>query len=94
MLKKISAMQARKKFGQMMNEVAIRGDDYVIERAGNPMVVMVPMERYYQILQSQKKANASLEEVWGEMVGVDENEIGKAIGEAVSSVRWSKSKKQ
>jgi hypothetical protein len=28
MLKKISAMKARQNLGQVMNEVALRGDDY------------------------------------------------------------------
>ena len=36
MLKKISAMKVRQNLGQVMNEVALRGDDYVVERAGKP----------------------------------------------------------
>jgi hypothetical protein len=36
MLKRISAMKARQNLGQLLNEVSIRGDSYVIERAGNP----------------------------------------------------------
>jgi prevent-host-death family protein len=50
MYKKISALKARQNLGQVMNEVAIRGDEYVIERDGKPLVAMIPMERY-EILQ-------------------------------------------
>ena len=94
MLKKISAVKARQNFGQIMDQVAIRGDDFIIERSGRPMAVMIPMDRYYQILQAQKKASASLEEVWGKMKGADQKEVAQAIGEAISSVRVAKSKKQ
>jgi len=92
MLKKISAVKARQNLGQVMNEVAIRGDDYIIERSGQPMVVMIPMERYYQILQTQKQSKESLEEIWRKMEGVDEKEMGQVIGETISSVRVSKPK--
>jgi hypothetical protein len=37
-LRKISALKARQNLGQVMNEVALRGDDYIIERAGRPLV--------------------------------------------------------
>jgi prevent-host-death family protein len=46
MYKTISAIKARQNLGQVMNEVALRGDEYVIERAGKPLVAMIPMERY------------------------------------------------
>ena len=94
MLKKISAVKARNNLGQVMNEVAIRirGDDYIIERPGQPMVVMIPMDRYYQILQTQEQTKKSLEEIWEKMEGVNEEEIGQVIGEAISSVRVSKPK--
>jgi len=49
MLKKISAMKVRQNLGQVMNEVALRGDDYVVERAGKPLVAIIPMEKYRKI---------------------------------------------
>jgi prevent-host-death family protein len=90
MLKKISAVKARKNFGQMMDQVALRGDDYIIERSGRPMAVMIPMDRYNQILQAQKKAKESLEKFWEKMDTADEEEIAQVVGEAISSVRSGK----
>ena len=94
MLKKISAMKARQNLGQVMNEVAIKGDDYIIERSGRPMVVMIPMDRYYQLLQSQDEAKESLQAIWKKMEGADKKELGQAIGEAISSVRASRAQAQ
>jgi prevent-host-death family protein len=46
MLKKISDMKARQNLGQIMNEVSLRADDYIIERAGKPLVAVVSMEKF------------------------------------------------
>ena len=53
MQKKISAMKARQNLGQIMNEVALRGDDYIIERAGKPLVAVIDMEKYQRLQQGQ-----------------------------------------
>ena len=41
--KVISAMEARRRFGEIMNRVALRGDRYIIERAGKPLVSVTPI---------------------------------------------------
>lgn len=37
MAKIVSAMEARKGFGDLLNQVALKGEDVVIERAGKPL---------------------------------------------------------
>ena len=46
MTKTISAVDARHGLGQLMNEVSLRGDHYIIERAGKPVVAVVPVEEF------------------------------------------------
>ena len=41
--KVISAMEARRRFGEIMNRVALRGERYIIERAGKPLVNVTPV---------------------------------------------------
>lgn len=65
MLVKISAVKVRQNLGQVMNLVAIRGDDYIVERAGKALVAIIPIERY-QELQAKapvRPAEESKEEV-------------------------------
>ena len=45
MIKKLSAMKARQNFGWIMNEVSLKGDDYIIERAGKQLVAIISMEK-------------------------------------------------
>ena len=37
-------MEARKRFGEIMNRVALRGERYTIARAGKPLARIVPIE--------------------------------------------------
>jgi prevent-host-death family protein len=87
MLKKISAMKARQNLGQLLNEVSIRGDSYIIERAGKPLAVLVDMERFQQMQEDQSAALAALQKFWGKMTGADNQEIGDAIEEAIRTSR-------
>jgi prevent-host-death family protein len=82
MLKKISAMKARQNLGQLLNEVSIRGDAYIIERAGKPLAALVDMERFQQLQGDRSSALRALQKIWGEMAGADNQEIQEAIEEA------------
>lgn len=82
MLKKISAMKARQNLGQLLNEVSIRGDSYIIERAGKPLAALVDMERFQQLQEDQDAALQELKKVWEKMAGADPQEIQEAIEEA------------
>lgn len=84
-LKKISAMKARQNLGQLLNEVSIRGDAYIIERAGKPLAALVDMERFKLLQEDQSFALQALEKVWEKMAGEDNQEIQEAI-EAVEKI--------
>jgi prevent-host-death family protein len=90
MLKKISAMKARQNLGQLLNEVSIRGDSYIIERAGKPLAALVDMKRFQQLQEDQDAALKVLQKFWGKMKGADNQEIGDSIEEALRMVRKAK----
>jgi antitoxin (DNA-binding transcriptional repressor) of toxin-antitoxin stability system len=43
MVKKVNALKARQNFGQMLEEVYYKGDQFIIERAGKSMAAVVPL---------------------------------------------------
>ena len=92
MQKKISAMKARQNMGQIMNEVAIRGDDYIIERAGKPLVAVIDMEKYQRLQQGQAEALQAVKSIWARMKGADAQEISQTIAEAMGAARKGKAK--
>jgi prevent-host-death family protein len=45
-LKTINALKARRNLGQLLEEVFYRGDQFVIERAGKAMAVVISPSEY------------------------------------------------
>lgn len=41
----VSTMEVRKRVGDILNRVALRGDEYLIERRGKPLAVVMPVEK-------------------------------------------------
>jgi len=81
MIKKISAMKARQNLGQVMNEVALRGDDYVIERAGKPLVAIIPMEKYRRLQKDLDDFFLEVKTFQESVEDVDPKELDAAIEE-------------
>ena len=49
MADKVSTMDVRQRIGDMLNRVALRHDEFVIERKGKPLAALVPVERLEQM---------------------------------------------
>ena len=43
--KTINAMEARRAFGRILEEVYYKGEEYIIERAGKPMAAIIPLSQ-------------------------------------------------
>ena len=42
----IGAFDARRQFGKVLNDVIAKGDQYVVERHGEPIAAVVPIHIY------------------------------------------------
>lgn len=49
MTEKVSTMDVRARIGDLLNRVALRHDEFVIERKGQPLAALVPIERLEQM---------------------------------------------
>ena len=49
MTEKVSTMDVRARIGDMLNRVALRHDEFIIERKGKPLAALVPVERLEQM---------------------------------------------
>ena len=49
MTEKVSTMDVRARIGDMLNRVALRHDEFIIERKGKPLAALVPIERLDQM---------------------------------------------
>ena len=85
--RRISAVDARKRLGEILEGVYYRGDEVVIERAGKPMAVVIPANRYEVLERSRERFFELVEENWEHNKGVPYEEIEQAIEQAMREVR-------
>ena len=49
MVEKISPLDIRQRLGDILNRVALRNDQFIIERKGKPLAAVVPVQQLEQI---------------------------------------------
>ena len=62
-VKTINALKARQNFGQMIEEVFYRDEQFIIERAGRPMAAVVPVWKLEEWQKYHDRAQRSLETI-------------------------------
>jgi prevent-host-death family protein len=73
MTEKVSTIDVRQRIGDLLNRVALRHDEFIIERKGKPLAALVPIERLQQmrrfarrhaleLLERQKQSTVSEEQ--------------------------------
>jgi prevent-host-death family protein len=86
MVDKVSTMEVRQRIGDMLNRVALRHDEFIIERKGKPLAALVPVERLEQMRRfARRHALDALERQKG---GSLTDEQARALG--MEAQRWAR----
>jgi prevent-host-death family protein len=86
MTERVSTIDVRQRIGDLLNRVALRHDEFVIERKGKPLAALVPVERLEQMRRfARRHALEFLESRKGTPV-TDE----KAMELALEGQRWAR----
>lgn len=86
MEKTVKAFDARRQFGKILQEVAAKGDKFVVERHGEPIAAVVPIEVYQQ-WKRRRQAFFEKMRVVSQRANLTEEEAEKLVCEAVRAVR-------
>lgn len=86
MEKTVGAFEARRSFGKMIQDVAARGDRYVVERHGEAVVAVVPIEVYEQWKRSRSELFGKLRAL-SETAALLPEEAEELAAEALRAVR-------
>lgn len=87
MKRRISAVEARKRLGEILESVYYRGDEVVIERAGKAMAVVIPSERYKAMERSRERFFALIEKNWAQNKDTPYGEIERDVQQAIEEIR-------
>jgi antitoxin (DNA-binding transcriptional repressor) of toxin-antitoxin stability system len=82
----VSTIDVRQRIGDMLNRIAFRNDEFIIERKGKAMAALVPVGRLEQMRRfARRQALGFLEEQKGGPLS-DE----KAMNLALEAQRWAR----
>ena len=87
MVKKVTALNARKRLGQLLEEVYYRGDQYVIELGGRPMAAVVPIWQLEERQKRRERLFGMIDKAWQRNRRVRQEVIEREVKKAVQAVR-------
>lgn len=86
MEKTIGAFEVRRQFGKIIHGVLANGDRFVVERHGEPVAVLVPMEVYEQWKRARDRFFDHIEEV-AKRADMSPEEADELVQEAKRDIR-------
>jgi len=87
MLKKISAQKARQNFGELMDEVRLRGDRYIVNRGEKPLVAVIPVEEYVAWEQARERLYSRIVQMRERNKEKESDLLEQQIKEALEAVQ-------
>lgn len=85
----VSAFEARRNFGEILQEVAANGDNVVVERHGKPVAVVVPLHVYQQWQRSREAFFEKIRQA-AERADMSPEEGDALVEEVIEKVRARK----
>lgn len=86
MADKVSTLEVRQRIGDMLNRVALRQDEFVIERKGKALAALVPVERLEQMRRfARRHALGFMAQQQGNALADDQ-----AADVALKAQRWAR----
>ena len=87
MLKTVNALKARRNLGQLLEEVFYKGDQFIIQRAGKSMAVVISPSEYEAYKKQRQQDMKAFDKVRKKNRGAELEDIERDVQEAIESVR-------
>ena len=83
----LGAREARAQFADLLGRVHYRGDTVIVERSGKPMVAVIPIELYEQLVAEREARFAILDRIREKLPDIPEDEVLADVAESIEAVR-------
>lgn len=87
MTKTTTAIKARQNLGQLLEKAFYRGDEFIIERAGKPMAVLIPVQEFERWQKQREKDFAVFDEVRAKASEAKPGQVDKDVEAALNEIR-------
>jgi prevent-host-death family protein len=85
----IGAREARRRFADLLGRVGYGGEIAIVERSGKPMVALIPVEVYEQLVAEREARFQVLDRIRNKLQEIPEEEVEKDVSQAIDAVRKS-----
>jgi len=86
-VKTMGAREARNNFSQLLGQVHFGGQVVIVERFGRPMVAVIPLEDYQQLIAEREARFQILDEIRQRLPDLSVEEVEQDVTEAIAAVR-------
>jgi len=92
MTEKVSTLAVRQRLGDMLDRVALRRDQFIIERRGKPLAALVPVEKLAQLQEIARRH--ALEFLARQKGHGGEASEGESMALALEAQRWARRRRR
>lgn len=86
-IKRVTALNARKNLGTIMNAVSLRNDQYIVERKGKPLVAIVPIKKLEQLDKARQRFFRNMSKISDSFAGKDPKILDNILEEATKAAK-------
>lgn len=89
-MKTVPAVEARVHFGEIIKKSFKKGDRFIVEKSGIPMVVILNANeyaRYARMIEEREERFKILDRIKSAIPGTSSREVEKDINETIEAVR-------
>jgi prevent-host-death family protein len=83
----IGAREARRRFADLLGRVGYGGEVAIVERSGKPMVALIPVEVYEQLIAEREARFQVLDRIRNRLPKIPEEEVEKDISQAIDALK-------
>ena len=83
----LGAREARQKFADLLGRVGYGKEVAIVERSGKPIVALIPVEVYEQLIAEREARFQALDRIRARLPEISENEIQQDVEQTIATVR-------
>ena len=83
----VGAREARQRFADLIGRVGYGKEVAIVERSGKPMMALIPIELYEQLVAEREARFQVLDRIRMRLPDIPEEEIERDVNQAIAEVR-------
>jgi prevent-host-death family protein len=87
MAKVIDTQTVRERLGDIINQAHYRGDEFLVERRGKPLIAIIPYHTYEQLQRQRAESFKVFDDIHAANADVDVDELAENVRQALAEVR-------